>query len=79
MDKITYSAAVGTFFQLLASSRGPEFITNIHLIKCKLPQLTAMFLGGEQICKPLLTVDTTSADIMQFISVAKAAVGFISW
>ena len=48
-----------------------EFIANIHLIKCKLPQLTLIFLGEEKIYNPSPTVDTTSADIMQFTSPAK--------
>lgn len=44
------------------SSRGHGFITqNSDLIKCKLPQLTAMFLGeGKDLQKPSPTVDTTS-------------------
>lgn len=44
------------------SSRGHGFIAqNTDLIKCKLPQLTAMFLGaGKDLQKPSPTVDTTS-------------------
>lgn len=74
---IFYTDAVRTF-QLSDSSRGLEFITNIHLIKCKLPRLTLIFLGKEKICKPSPTVDTTSADIMQFISPAKQRSGLLA-
>lgn len=63
---IIFTAAVRTFLELSDFSRRltTEFFTNIHLIKCKLPQLTLIFLGKEKIYNPSLLVDMTCADIM---------------
>lgn len=73
-----FTAAVRTFLECSDFSRGltTEFIANIHLIKCKLLQLTFIFLGKEKIYNPSLTVDMTSAGIMQYISLAKQRSGF---
>lgn len=68
-----FTFAVRTFLHVSDFSLGltTKFITNICSIKCKLPQLTLIFLGKEKVYNPSLTVDMTSADIMQSISLAK--------